>query len=266
MVKKKVGKINNLKPDKDTLLATGIQEKINGMFYNQPKHKEELKMLKHMWENEEEERLGLHASSITSKKDICYKEQLINILYKHYKDNDPDNMPKTIYNKFKEQARENRNNPVHLQRIFEQGTTMGYKWQMLFIRAGVGKKEDMDVSRFVDEYDLSYTPDAIIELDGKKYVVELKSQNQNRFDNDKSHPDGIKQLKLYMYFEGIDRGFVLVDNKNNSKFKVLLINGINESDDDIADYLQKLEKLQKMKKYALKKKKMPKCNCKKCSK
>ena len=264
MAVKKSG-LSGLKPDKNTLLAMSIKEHLNKLFYCEPKHDEELEMLKYMWDREEKERMGLHASSITKTGNFCYKEQLINIMYRSFKVRGKK-VPTKIYNAFKANLRENNNNPIHLQRIYEQGTIMGYKWQMLFIRAGVGVKENMDISRFNEEYDLSYTPDARITLDGKEYVVELKSQKSTLYDKEKSHPAGIKQLKLYMYFEGIDRGFVLVDNKDTQDFKVLLVTGVNESDPDVANFLERLEKLQRMKKWALKNKKFPKCDCKKCTK
>lgn len=260
--------LKGIKPDKNTMKAMGIKESLNKMFYAEPKRDEEIEMLKFMFDNEEKERLGLHASSITKTGNFCYREQLINILYKHYMTTGDGKVPNPIKVAFKAQLRENNSNPINLQRIYEQGTVMGYKWQMLFIRNGVGQKEDMDISRFDEEFDLSYTPDGIIELNGKTYVVELKSQKSTLFEKEKSHPNGIRQLKLYMYFEGqnrkIDGGFVLVDNKDTSDFKVLFIDEVNESDDDVATYLERLERLQRMKRYALKKKKLPKCDCKKC--
>jgi hypothetical protein len=263
-MKKNKSLLDSVKLNPDMIHAIHVKEQLNKLFYNEPKRDEELEMLKYMWDNEEKIRMGLHASSITKTGNFCYKEQLIQILYKYFYDKGKK-CPGSINEAFLNSVRKNNMNPLNLQRIYEQGTIMGYKWQMMFIRAGIGQKEDMDISRFVDEYDLSYTPDAIIKLEGKKYVVELKSQKSTLYDKEKSHPAGIRQLKLYMYFEGIERGFVLVDNKDTQDFKVLMVTGVNESDPDVANFLERLEKLQRMKKYALKHKKLPKCPCKKCS-
>lgn len=257
--------LDSVKLNPDMIHAIHIKEQLNKIFYCEPKRKEELEMLKHMWKNEEKVRMGLHASSITKSGNFCYKEQLVQIMYKHFHDKG-GKIPGMIEEAFKNQLRKNNMNPINLQRIYEQGTIMGYKWQMMFIRAGIGFKENMDISRFVDEYDLSYTPDARVTIDGKDYVVELKSQKSTLYDKEKSHPSGIKQLKLYMYFEKIPRGFVIVDNKDTQDFKVLMVTDVNESDPDVANFLDRLERLQRMKRYALKKKKFPPCPCKKCSK
>lgn len=237
MSQEKQSTLSSLKLNPDLLIASYVKDELNQLFFLPPKYDDELKMLKYQYDQEYEERVGLHASAVTGAgKGFCYREQVLSLFYKRS---------------------ESGNHPMNILRIFEEGKSIGTKWQRLFIRGGIGKDEDMDVSRMAEEYDLSYTPDGIIELKGKKYVVEIKSQNTNAFQKSKNHPSGIKQLKLYMYLENIDRGFVLVEDKNTQDFKVLVVSGINESDDDVADCILILEKIQKLKKIFLKKKKPP---------
>lgn len=213
-----------------------IKEKLNGLFYLKPDYDAELEMLKFQYDQEEDERSGLHASAIISGgKSFCYREQVLSLFYK---------------------MDQGGQNPIHLARIYEEGKSIGTKWQRLFIRAGIGVKEDMDVSRFVKEYDLQYTPDGIIMLDGLKYVVEIKSMNTNQFQTTKNHPSGEKQLKLYMYFEDIPRGIVIVEDKNTQDFKIIYVTGPDF--DDIADVIERLENVQKYKRNFIKKKKMVK--------
>lgn len=256
----------SLRPSQDVLLGSYLKEELNKLFYNPPNYDAELEMLKYQYDHEEEERLGLHASSITgATKSFCFRSQIINILYmEHVKEG--RKIPSRIIDSFKYANARNKNNAIHLQRIFEEGKSIGTKWQRLFIRGNLGIKEDMDVSRFHDEYDLSYTPDGIITLNGKKYVVEIKSMNANQFEPAKDHKSGRKQLKLYMYLEGIDRGFVLCDGKNTSDFKVFPVIGLNESDPELANSIELLEKIQRTKKKVLKTKKLPPCICGKCLK
>lgn len=226
-----------LKLNKNILVGNHIKEQLNKLFYVKEDYDAELEMLKFQYDREEEERVGLHASAITNAgKDFCYREQVLSLFYKQS---------------------QGENIPIGLKRIFEEGKSIGTKWQRLFIRGGIGEKEDMDVSRMQPDYDLSYTPDGVIELDGKKYVVEIKSQNTFAFQKQKGHPSGEKQLKLYMFFEGIDKGFVLVDDKNSQDFKVLLITDIDENDEDIARCLDILKKIQVHKKRFVEKKKPP---------
>jgi hypothetical protein len=123
----------------------------------------------------------------------------------------------------------------------------------------------MDVSRWVDEYDLSYTPDAIIELNNREYVVEIKSMNDNQFQQAKNHPKGRKQLKLYMHMEGIKDGFVLCDGKNNSDIKIFPVLNLKPDDEELQKSLGLLDEIQYYKSKALKTKKLPPCTCKKCT-
>jgi hypothetical protein len=81
-LKKNSLSLGDLKPSQDILIASMLKEELNKLFYNKPKYDEELEMLKYQYDHEEEERLGLHASSITSAtKSFCFRAQLINILY-----------------------------------------------------------------------------------------------------------------------------------------------------------------------------------------
>jgi CRISPR/Cas system-associated exonuclease Cas4 (RecB family) len=268
MRRRMMSKLKSLKPDRRTIAAIGLKEELNKLFYNKPKYKEEMEMLSFQYAQDDGdgERLGLHASSITGAgKKFCFREQVINILYMQYKLKNPDKIPKSIYNAFQFQAARNeRNVPINLKRIFEEGHSIGAKWQRLFIRGGIGIKEDMDISRFWTEYDLSYTPDAIITLNGKKYVVEIKSMNKKNFDAANSHPSGRKQLRLYMYAEGIDQGFVLADCKDNSDFKIFPEFSPKASDPDIEKNIDLLEEIQRIKRKVIKRKKLPPCKCGKC--
>lgn len=248
------GKIDlkSLRVDKNTMHAMAIKEELNRLFYVKPDYDAELEMLKYQYDQEDEERVGLHASAITGAgSGFCFRQQVLSLFYK---------------------MDQGQNTPIHLARIYEAGKNIGTKWQRLFIRAKVGEKEDLDVSRMWEEYDLSYTPDGIIYLEAfkRRYVVEIKSQNTNEYQKSKGHKSGEKQLKLYMYAEGIEHGFVLVEDKNTQDFKVLYITGVDENDPDIADQLHILKKIQKYKKRFIKRQKMvkkhEKCTSSDCSK
>lgn len=253
-------KLPNMKLNKNILVANHIKEELNKLFYVKPDYDAELEMLKFQYDQEEEERIGLHASAITSAgKDFCYREQVLSLFYK---------------------MAQGENIPIGLKRIFEEGKSIGTKWQRLFIRGEIAEKEDLDVSRMAEEYDLSYTPDGIIALNNKAYVVEIKSMNTFGFQKAKGHPSGEKQLKLYMYFEGIPHGFVLVDDKNTQDFKIFLITFEGddpeewlENDPDLQRIVSTLKEIQRLKKIFIKTKKPPKriegCNsvdCKRASK
>ena len=170
------------KKDIETLL---IERKLNSLF-KIPKHNAE-------------ERKGLHASAvITSDSVFCIREQILSLFYKR---NQEDSISEGLL------------------RIFEEGNCIHEKWQSMFERAGIARGiEDRGHSKI---FDLYMTPDAIIELNGKLYVVEIKSANTYSYKAMKSgHPSGTHQLQLYMHFLCIPRGFVLVEDKNTQEFKI----------------------------------------------
>ena len=151
--------------------------------------------------HDKEDRKGLHASAIiASPNSYCMREQLLSVLFKRNKE-------------------ENATVAPSLLRIFEQGNVIHEKWQDLFTRNGIAVGiEDRGYSPLLDLY---MTPDAIIRLNNKLYVVEIKSANTFSFKHmTDSHPSGTKQLQLYMHFLCIPHGFVLVEDKNDQNIKI----------------------------------------------
>ena len=164
-----------------------IERKLNSLF-RIPKHEAEV-------------RKGLHASAIiVADSAFCKREQVLSLFYcRNAEDNLSDG----------------------LLRIFEEGNSIHAKWQEMFQRAGIARGiEDRGYSEM---FDLYMTPDAVIELNNKLYVVEIKSANTYSYKSMKdSHPSGTKQLQLYMHFLCIPRGFVLVEDKNTQEFKIFV--------------------------------------------
>lgn len=160
-----------------------IENKLNALFDSDKQNRED--------------RVGMHGSGIiASENDFCFRQQVLSF---YYKGNDVDL-------------------PIALKRIFLEGWYIHSKWQQLFEQTGIARGiEQRGVS---NEWKLLFTPDAIIELDGKMYVVEIKSVNTFQFKTMKGHPSGEKQCNLYMHFTGIPRGFVLAEDKNTQEIKV----------------------------------------------
>jgi len=234
-VSRLVDDIKGIKIDAELLV---IEQTLNKLFYFPPIPRQELKMLKSQYEQKQGDRYGLHASAmLASDAEFCYREQILSLFYKQL---------------------QSENTALGLKRIFEAGTSIGEKWQRLFLRGGIGQPLDMDRSCFVKKYDLSYTPDAIVTIGGKKYVVEIKSQNTFIWKKQSSHPSGLKQLKFYMYLTGIPSGFVLVEDKNDQNFKVLIAKYDKE---EMAPYIERLEAIQEYKQRFVKEKKVPKRIC-----
>ena len=65
--------------------------------------------------------------------------------------------------------------------------------------------------------------DGILEVDGHRYVLELKSANSNSYETLSSSNlllKFIKQVGLYMYVTGEENSMVIVENKNTQEYKV----------------------------------------------
>ncbi len=216
-----------------------IEQTLNKLFYATPNYPEELRMIKmqKMQAQQQGDRYGLHCSAIiASDHEFCYREQVLSLFFR--------------------QA-QGENISIGLKRIFQEGSMIGEKWQRLFVSGGIGLKENMDISRFVEKYDLSYTPDARITIHGIDWVVEIKSMNTFQFKKATSHPSGRKQLRMYMFFERIKHGFVLVEDKNDQNFKVFPeIYGETFTKDDIIPYIERLEAIQVYKRQFIEEKKM----------
>lgn len=61
--------------------------------------------------------------------------------------------------------------------------------------------------------------DAIVVLENKPYVVEIKSINTAKFKKDEPDEDHVKQIQLYMYFFKIPRGILIYENKDTQELK-----------------------------------------------
>ncbi len=164
---------------------------------------------------------GLHASGIlASEKQFCYREQILNLNY-----------PATS-------AEHNDK----LLRIFLQGQFVHLKWQTLFKMGGIAL--EVEQQGHAAEWNMYYTPDAVIKMFGKMWVVEIKSMTTFGFAKLMSPPAAaVDQLNMYQHQKRIRRGIVLVDDKNNQDFKVWA----HEYDpNSVKPYIKRLDTINKL--------------------
>lgn len=150
-------------------------------------------------QKDREDRVGMHGSGvIAADTEFCYRQQVLSFFFKGFEPPIPDG----------------------LKRIFINGWYVHIKWQTLFEKAGIAI--GIEQRGFSSEHKLLFTPDAIVQIGKRQYVVEIKSVNTYQFKTMKSHPSGEKQLNLYMHMTGIPRGFVLCEDKNTQEIKIFL--------------------------------------------
>lgn len=179
---------------KDAILNAKAGMKNNECF----KIEEFLNSLLYIDDKKREERIGMHGSAVIQTEDkFCFREQVLSFFFQ------PNG----------EQYIEPK-----LRRIFLEGWSVHEKWQNLFRQANINI--GIEQRGYSKKYNLLFTPDAIIKIGNKKYVVEIKSVNNYQFKNMTCHPSGEKQLQLYMHFLSVPNGFVLCENKNTQDIKV----------------------------------------------
>lgn len=202
-----------------------LEKVLNRLFFLPYDIDGETKFVKHVMTRgaETQERRGLHASNmLVGERDYCPRAMVLSLVYK--------------------QSQGSEISPG-LKRIFEAGNSIHEKWQRLFIRGGYGTYKDMDYTRWSDEYKMSYSPDAIVEIpefhDGKM-VCEIKSVNSFQFKKMARHPSAWKQCQWYMYLTGIHKGFVLSEDKNTQEIKIEVYDYDSEL---VAPYIERAEEI-----------------------
>lgn len=185
--------------------ASALEKILNQMFYLPKDIQKETDFVRQVMTRglETAERVGLHASAlIVSDKKWCLRQQVLSLIYKQLQG---------------EQI------SVGLKKIFEEGNAIHEKWQRLFLRAGYSNVDELDVTQFNKKYRVSFTPDIVCRIpefyDGVM-IGELKSVNTFQFQKMQKHPSAWKQCQWYMYLYGVEKGFVLSEDKNTQETKI----------------------------------------------
>jgi hypothetical protein len=109
--------------------------------------------------------------------------------------------------------------------VFLNGWVLHEKYQDLFSKHG--RVVEVEKSHFDEVRFLHFTPDAIVELYGELYVVEIKGYKSETFDKMDEAGDPPQaawhQCNLYCHLLNIPYGIILVENKNTQAYKVWCI-------------------------------------------
>lgn len=210
-----------IKEDREHEPTIGIglmtKQKFNSMF----SHMRSARVL-------DEKRAGLHASAvIASDSEFCYREQVLSLIY--------------------EQA-QGKDLPVTSLRIFAAGNSIHEKWQSMFKNcSGYVKNFKLirnEARSFSEKWKLYFTPDAIVEINGIRYIIEIKSMNTFSYkhvaNSTNPHPSARKQLMLYMHLTGIHRGLILLEDKNSQDFEIF---EVRYDYKEVVKYLDRLQEI-----------------------
>lgn len=185
--------------------AAKLEKILNRLFFLPHDIEGETAFVRHVMTRGEEtqERRGLHASNVlVGDNKYCVRAMVLSLAYKQTQGEEVS---------------------ADLKKIFEEGNAIHEKWQRLFIRGGYGTYKDMDSTHFCEEYQLYYSPDAIVtipEFYEEPMVCEIKSVNTFQFKKMVKHPSAWKQCQFYMHMRKLKRGFVLNEDKNTQEIKL----------------------------------------------
>jgi len=205
------------------------------------------------WGSDTPLRTGLHASSVlVSDEEWCIREHVLMEFFSQQAVH-PESMPWDW----------------RKQMIFENGWDLHRRWQRLFANEanvvhsdqGEGIRPELDLTHYDETREVYFSPDAILEFGGQRYVVEIKGINHDEFAGNpdlyeqefhngayryKLHKEarkGVKdcdfvedamkvsqtvhkafyQAQLYMHLLELKKAILLIENKNNQEFKVWVI-------------------------------------------
>lgn len=102
-------------------------------------------------------------------------------------------------------------------RKMHHGDVVHSKLKNILYSLGIVKATEIEIP---PQELVSGRADAIIGMNGKEYVVELKSINSFGFEQLDRPKDGdVKQLTLYMHYFNIAQGLLVYENKNTQEMK-----------------------------------------------
>jgi len=249
------------------------------------------------WNQREGPRGGLHASSILNDVDFCYREHILGTFYQrevsvnsahlcaifldgwitHEKWQDLftmaldpqqqqriEGIQERVAAFFEEMFRILLQREPELRDLLQpdiqsvKDQTLREKWQFLFSEQVSGIADEVEQSHYMEEWGLSFTPDAVIQLKKPKtgvmepFIVEIKGYNKTAYEDilTRSDPMGNAEFKkaavqanLYMHMLHIEKAIILIENKGDQNFQTW----VRKYDPAMAEpYVTKLENIKKL--------------------
>ena len=137
----------------------------------------------------------------------------------HFYITDSGKCPRQVYFKFKKYPK--KDPEPRVLRIFDNGDYTHMR--IITVLFGIGVVRSVEI-KIPPQKIIAGRADAIIDIDGKPYVLEIKSSSQYKFDKlMEPESDHMKQIQLYMHFFKIPQGILLYENKNTQTLKEFVV-------------------------------------------
>lgn len=127
--------------------------------------------------------------------------------------------PRAIFFKFKEAPQ--RELEPNVLRIFERGDYIHEKIRRVLFARGLIQASEIQIP---PEEFISGKADAILNIDGELYVLDIKSVDGRKFQTiQEPLIENVYQLQLYLHFFKIKKGILLYESKDSSELKEFII-------------------------------------------
>jgi hypothetical protein len=195
------------------------------------------------WGKQAPPRAGLHASALLAKDaEWCLREHVLHELY-------PEQGESREWNAW----------DWRTSAIFENGWDLHRRWQRVFLKHGnvvyspvspafvqnnlqhpmdflEGRwcAAELDLTHYDETRHLYFSPDAIIEFGGVRYVVEIKGIKHEAYEMltddleqacaaNETVAKAREQVNLYLHLLMLERGIILVENKSTQDFRLWVV-------------------------------------------
>lgn len=137
----------------------------------------------------------------------------------HFYITDAGKCPRAVYFKFKKIPK--KKPEPRVLRIFDNGDYTHMRIMSVLFGMGVVRATELKIP---PQEIISGRADAIIDIEGKPYVVEIKSIGSYKFGKlQEPEPDHMKQIQLYMHYFKIQDGILLYEDKDKQNLKEFVV-------------------------------------------
>jgi len=127
--------------------------------------------------------------------------------------------PRKIYFKFKKAPR--KEPEPRILRLYDHGDYTHMRIMSVLFSLGIVRAVEI---RTPPQELIAGRADAIIGLEGKPYILDIKTSSQYKFSKlDTPEVDDVKQIQLYLHYFKIPQGILLYEDKNTQELKEFLV-------------------------------------------
>ncbi|HEB01496.1 MAG TPA: Dna2/Cas4 domain-containing protein [Candidatus Portnoybacteria bacterium] len=155
----------------------------------------------------------------------------------HFYITDAGKCPRQVYFKFKKAPKKDLD--AKTLRIFDHGNYTHLRIMGTLFSLGLVQGSEITIPK---QEIINGRADAIISLDNKPYVIEIKTASSYKFDSlTQPESDHLGQIQLYLHFFNIKDGILIYENKNTQELKEFSIKYDQKLVEELLENFKKLK-------------------------